>query len=350
MRNVELDINTLLRFSQDLLEAISVPTDAARVTAECLVEAEQRGLRSHGLLRLPIYMQAIESGDVDVNASPRIVTEFGAMVVLDGKNGLGQSAMSHAVELGMARVKTYGASVLAVRNSNHYGMGAFWTERLARNGYIAMLTSTTDAQVAPSGGHERVLGTNPLSLSFPSLGSEPMTVDMSTSAGAYGRVLAAANEETEIPEGWAVDSTGQSTTDPHSALNGALLPFGGHKGSSLAVGLEALAALPANGPFAFEGGSTESPDLRFNASHFLLTLNTSVLDDRAQMSSRLEKLRDTVRASADGDRVLAPGDIEHQARRKNSQTVTLSAATFDELNDTADSCNVERLQPIRSEP
>jgi len=331
------DAQELTALASQALQAVGAGDSEATIVAESLVAADVRGIHSHGLMRLPLYIEAVEHGGIVANAPMQWVNSSGATAKLDAASGFGQAAMDAAVVKAEEIAATHGVAVIAVENSTHYGAGAYWTDRLARKGLVSFLVSTTGVAVAPFGSAEKLLGTNPLSISFPT-GEQPVTADMATSAGAYGKIVQAAGAGTSIPEGWAIDSAGNPTTDPNEALGGSLLPFGGPKGSALAVLIELLAGAAAGGRFAHE-----TVDIWADRSSQMGTGALLIAFDPVQLNGsdtplhRAGGFREDLRKlqAAPGFRsVLAPGDLETAAAKAAGNDVPLPAhvsAAIDEV-------------------
>ncbi|MEU6698427.1 Ldh family oxidoreductase [Pseudonocardia sp. NPDC046786] len=335
----------LVAFAGRALTAVDVPADDAELVGDSLVAADRRGIGSHGLLRLPLYVRTIRAGGVTARARPRWLREHGATALLDADGGLGQVAMAVAVDRAAALAGTHGAAVVAVQGSSHYGAGGYWTDRLTDRGMAGLLTSTTGASVTPFGGARPVLGTNPLTVAVPSSGDGPLAVDMATSTGAYGKVVAARDEGREIPQGWAVAADGSPTTDPAAALGGALLPFGGPKGSGLSVLLEVLAAGLTGANYADQTiDMWIDPGSRMNAGHLLLAVDTAAFTGRAHTEARAADMQERVRAAGPpGGTVHAPGDPERAQQRRTGDRVPLAAPTVDQLDRMAAELRIEGL-------
>ena len=341
-------VDRLIEFSGRALQSAGVPEDDAALTARSLVQADRRGINSHGLLRLPLYVDAIQQGGITARPQMRWVKDTGSAALLDADGALGQVAMTRAVEYAAAHTTDRGVAAVAVQGSSHYGTGAFWTDQLTALGFLAILTSTTGPTVAPFGGVEKVFGTNPLTIAAPGSGTHPMTADLATSTGAYGKVIAAKNEGTEIPEGWAVDSSGAPTTDPLEAMAGALIPFGGHKGSAVSALLEAVAASLGTGTYAHETEDIWSnPGSRMNTGHLLITLDTGAFTGRQHTEDRVARLQDRIRKSGGDAVVLSPGDPEHSNEETNRETVTLPASTSQLLDQLANRLDLTPVPAAR---
>lgn len=340
-------VDDLMRFAAAVLESHGVPPADARLTARSLVEADQRGINSHGLLRLPLYSSALHQGGINPTPSMAWSGGGGSVGVLDADSALGQVAMQAAVDYVLEHGARNGIAAVAVHNSSHYGAGAFWSDQLAEAGFLSFITSSTGPVVAPHGGLEKVLGTNPLTLGAPSAGDWPLTADLATSNGAYGKVIAARNEGKPLPEGWAVDAQGDPTTDPVAAANGSMIPFGGHKGSSVAVLLEAFAASLTDATYAFETVDIWSnPASRMNNGHLLIGLDSSAFAGRNRTESRVNSLQEQVRLSGpDGRTVHSPGDPERLRQTENASHLTLAPSTAEQLATLASTLD---LTPVPS--
>lgn len=339
---VLVPVQDLLAFGAKALRATGVPHEDAELVSLTLAEADRRGIGSHGFLRLPLYVEALRAGGI--NPTPRLSwpRAVGATAVLDADAALGQVAMVAAVERAARLAREHGVAAVAVQNSTHYGAGAFWTDRLVGQGMVGIVTSTTGAAVTPFGGSEKVLGTNPLTIGAPSAGPSALTADLATSAGAYGKVVAARSAGTALPAGWAVDDEGNPTTDPAAALRGALLPFGGAKGSALSVLLEALSAALTTASYAHETEDIWADRAsRMNTGHLVIALDTDAFTGRRHTERRVAALQERVRGSAAAGRtVFAPGDVERAAAAESRDAVRLARSTVELLHDLAESLGI----------
>jgi L-2-hydroxycarboxylate dehydrogenase (NAD+) len=321
-------------FARRLLEAVGAREEDASITAQNLVFADRSGIASHGLLRLPLYAEAAAEGGINTSPRMRWIRQSPGGGLLDADGAFGQVAMREAVRFSIDELSRSACTVVAVQNSVHFGAGAFWVDKLAEHGFIAVASSTTGPAVAPFGGSGKVLGTNPLSIGMPTADGQSMTMDMATSTGAYGKVVSARNSNDALPEGWAVDAEGVPTTNPQQALDGALTAFGGHKGSGLSVALEGLSAALSQASYAHETVDIwVDPGSKMNVGHTLLAINPEYFGGTSHTRDRFTQLRNRVRAS--GDQVRAPGDIEALNRENHTQHIELSLSTVELLRDSA---------------
>lgn len=230
----------LHEFAIRVFETNGASNHNARIVADHLVEASLRGVDSHGVVRIPVYVQGIRDGEIDPKASPQVVRETASSAVVDGNKGFGQVAALCATEVAARKARTSGSSGVAARNLSHVGVLGYYGAILAREGLIGQAYTSGFPRVAPWGGKGKLLGTNPICYAFPVKGSDPIVIDVATTAVAGFKVIQAAKEGKPIPEGWAMDPEGAPTTDAKVAMEGSLMPMAGHKGYGLAVSAEIL--------------------------------------------------------------------------------------------------------------
>jgi (2R)-3-sulfolactate dehydrogenase (NADP+) len=227
----------------------------ARCVARALVAAEADGLKGHGLSRVASYAAQAKVGKVDGFAVPVVTRPRPALLAVDAANGFAFPAIAAALEALPAAVREQGLAAAAVRHSHHCGAAGHPVERLAESGLAALMFANTPAAIAPWGGARGLFGTNPIAFACPLPGRAPIVVDLSLSKVARGNILAARQRGERIPEGWALDSAGQPTTNPEAALRGTMLPLGDAKGTALALIVELLAAGLTGANFAAEASS-----------------------------------------------------------------------------------------------
>lgn len=224
-----------------LLENSGVPAELALVQSTVLVEAELRGVASHGILRTPRILRRIANGVTNPVTTGRQVWRASGFLEVDGERGLGPVVAKNAIDAISERALTTGIAVAAVSNSNHVGMLAWYAERVAENGQTLIGFSTSEALVHPWGGGTAMIGTNPITIGVPTENG-PFVMDTATSIVSMGKIHDYANRGQAIPEGWGVDASGASSTDPVAVKSGAISPFGGAKGYALGLAFELLVA------------------------------------------------------------------------------------------------------------
>jgi (2R)-3-sulfolactate dehydrogenase (NADP+) len=227
----------------------------AQSVARALIAAEADGLVGHGLSRLPTYLQMVKSGKIDGQAKPTATRPRPGVLAIDAANGFAYPAIDLAVSELPTIVRAQGIATAAIARSNHCGAAGLPCEALARQGLVALLFANTPSAMAPWGGRSPVFGTNPVAFAAPRDGHDPAVVDLALSKVARGPIAAANQRGETIPEGWALDSAGQPTTDAAKALSGTMIPLGDAKGAALAFMVEILAACLTGANLAFEASS-----------------------------------------------------------------------------------------------
>lgn len=325
--NVTVYPNELRRYGSAILSAAGLPEPAADIVAASLVDANLRGIDSHGVTRIPIYVERLRVGIVDPRPEIRVVSESGGALVVDGGNGMGAVVMTRAMEIALDRLDAQRSVSVAIRNSNHYASGAYYTAPALARGAAAFLYSNAPATMSPWGGSRRYLGTNPYTFAIPAGRYGSLVLDMATSVVARGKIILAAQRGEAIPEGWAVDTEGRPTTDAHAALAGSLMPFGGPKGYGIAMMVEVMAGVltGANiGPAV--GDLYENLQNPQNVGAFLQVLDISSFLPYEQFAARMEGFIDAVKATATGGQeVLLPGELEtRSAEARGADGIVLS--------------------------
>jgi (2R)-3-sulfolactate dehydrogenase (NADP+) len=227
----------------------------ARAVAKALVLAEADGIKSHGLIRLPLYAAQAKKGKVDGFATPSAKRTRPGVAVIDANNGFAYPAIDLALDLLPEMARASGIAAVGIGRSHHCGAAGHHAEKLADAGLVALFFANGPAAMAPWGGSRAVFGTNPIAFACPLPGRAPIVVDLSLSKVARGNVLAAAQKGQAIPEGWALDTDGKPTTDAKAALGGTMVPLGDAKGTALALMVELLAAGLTGSNFAAEASS-----------------------------------------------------------------------------------------------
>jgi (2R)-3-sulfolactate dehydrogenase (NADP+) len=303
---------------------------AAQSCAQALLLAEQDGLPSHGLSRLPFYLEQIGSGKVDARTTPEVVVE-GALVRVDARNGLAFAAIDAGLAPAMAVAKQLGIAALAIGHSHHFGVAGQPVERAARAGFLALALSNTPAAIAPWGGCTPLFGTNPIAFASPRLNAEPVVIDLSLSKVARGKVMLAKKAGAAIPTGWAFDREGADTTDPDAALAGSMAPMGDAKGAALALMVELLTAGLTGSHFGFQASSFfEAEGAAPGVAHLILLIDPSRFG--TAYLAHVERLFMAMLAQPG---VRLPGQRRVAERQQRSEFIYLQQDVIDSLKAAA---------------
>lgn len=297
----------LRELAEKALLAQRVTPSNARIQANLLIEAELRGLPSHGAQRLPRLVARLQAGLAHPTACGEARRTRPGVFTIDGECGLGPVVMMHTLEQLAEVMPEQGIALASIRNANHIGMLAYYAEAAAERGLIGIVLTTSEALVHPYGGTQAMLGTNPIAIGIPT-GAEPFILDLATSRVSMGKIHHHSLTDMTIPDDWAVDAQGQRTTDPEAAKTGAIAPFGDAKGYGLGLGVELLVAALAGSAFAPEVGGTLDATEMANKGDVIILIDPAAGEGSA---ARLAAYLDRLRASrpADPSRpVTVPGD------------------------------------------
>lgn len=329
----------LRRFATDVLTAAGMRRQNADVVAGVMVGADLLGVHSHGTTRLATYLDRVDAGVMALDPEMVLVRDRGATALLDAANGFGQLAASRAMVDAIERARAYGAGVVSVARSNHFGVAGHYVRAAAESGLVGIALTNASPAMPPFNGTRRLLGTNPIAIGVPSRHRPLAILDMSSTTVARGKIRRAFdNGETEIPAGWATDATGAPTTDPAAALAGNLAPLGGPKGAGLSLMIDLLAgSLSGTGPVGSVVGLPDSSAVS-GTGHLLIALDPEAFAG-ADLFDRLveQSLADvTDMDAADGERVYYPGLIEHEQReRAERDGIRLTDVDHDRLGALA---------------
>ncbi len=298
-----------------LFTTVGVPEEDARTAAEAAVNADIRGVASHGTARLLVYRERLQKGLIKAVPEIRITNGSPALVHLDGDNGLGQVVADKAAQIAAERAKEYGCCCVSTYHTNHMALLSHYGLKIARQGMLAYIMCNTPPFVAAAGSAEPAIGTNPICWCIP--GKEfPIVLDMAISP-ARGKIKNAAAAGKPIPEGWAIDKDGNPTTDAKAALEGVLLPIAGHKGYGIGVIVEIFSALLSGGAY---GSNMHHPlddyDHTPNCGNFIMALDPAKLLGQEDFLSRVDDyvrmVKSRRKASPDAE-ILFPGELEHRS-------------------------------------
>ncbi len=260
-------------------------------TALALVAAEASGLPSHGLARVPMYVAHLKAGRVMGNAVPAIVNQRASAVLIDAGNGFAFPACRLAISEAIERARATGIAIAAITNSHHSGMSAYHLDAVAAAGMVGLACSNSPAAMPAAGGKRPIFGTNPIAAIFPRSGAHPVSIDLSLSEVARGKLMVAAKKGEHIPLGWALDAEGNPTTDPKKGLEGSMLPMGGVKGAMLALMVELLVTSLTGAHFGAEADTFfEDEGNQPRLGQAFIVIDPGALGGTAVYAQRMEAL------------------------------------------------------------
>jgi L-2-hydroxycarboxylate dehydrogenase (NAD+) len=301
---------------------LGVPKDRAEITAEILQSADLRGVSSHGIIRLQTYYGSrLQKGLINPLANNEILRESPASISIDGKNGLGQVAGKDAMLRCIEKARTSGVAMVTVNNSNHYGIAGYYAMMPLEHDMIGISFTNAQPLVAPTFGKNRLLGTNPIAVAAPAFSEKPYVLDMATSIVPIGKVTVYDKAGEDLPQGWAVDSNGEGTTDPKKVLNGgALFPLGGpeilrgYKGYGLGLWVDIFSGVLSGAAF---GRNVANPNKASSANvgHFFTAMRLDAFRDPDEFKHDLDALFQqlkTAEKAVGQDRIYIHGEKEFE--------------------------------------
>jgi LDH2 family malate/lactate/ureidoglycolate dehydrogenase len=322
-----------------VLTRVDVPEPEAREITDNLVEADLRGVESHGVVRLPIHVERLAARATNPRPRVRIVRETPTSLLIDGDNGMGQLVGMRAMELAIGKAKQGLCVFASTRNSNHYGAAAYYAQMACPHDMIGFsFTIGGINHMVPWGGAEAMLGNNPFAIAMPAGAEKPVVLDMACSVAARGKIIVAAKEGTPIPSDWAVGPDGQPTTDAVEALKGFVQPVGGPKGYSLTLMIGLLSSMLSGAFFGSEVTHMyEDLERPQNIGHLFGVLPVALFEEldvyRTRMDKAIGEIRQARRAPG-VDRIYLPGEREHlwlAERRQNG--IPIGQGVLSELNE-----------------
>jgi len=332
----------LTDFAAAIMQAGGCRPDEARTVARRLVDANLVGHDSHGVIRVPKYLEWVRAGWLVPNQAPTIAFDSNALTIVDGNRGFGQVIGEYATRLGIAKAAQSGIAMIGLRNCGHLGRLGDWAEMAADAGQVSLhFLNTSGAQrVAPYGGSDRRLSTNPLAIGVPRADGPPAILDITTSTVAEGKLMVACNKGEKVPDGWIVDKHGKPTTNPQDFYDGgALLTIGAHKGSGLSILADLLAGAVTT------GRSSDPADTVLRNNMLSIFIAPATYDPDGYVAREAARLIEFVKASPPlvaGQPVLAPGDVERATRKTRlAEGIPLDDKTRADLAAAARGVGVE---------
>ena len=322
--------DALKNFVAEVLVKVGVSPADATVVGDVLVTSDLRGIESHGVARLEsYYVSRLRKGLMEPRPAVAIVRETPSSILLDAGNGLGHPVAKHAMEQVIAKAKTSGSAFGAVRNSNHYGIAGYYAMMALEHDLIGIASTNTVRYGAPTYGSDMLLGTNPFAYAIPAHNEPAFVLDFATTTVPRGKIEVYNRKEKPLNHGWAIDAEGHETTDPQTALKGALLPLGGfgvdnggHKGYGLGLLVEILCGVLSGGTFGLDLPLPSDGPKPGVISHFFGAIRIDAFRDiaafKADMDRELRTFKDSRKAPGQ-DRIYVACEIEHEKTLYNRE-------------------------------
>jgi L-2-hydroxycarboxylate dehydrogenase (NAD+) len=334
VKNVKITPEQELSLIIEMLTNLDVPNEEASIVAEVTLDADLKGFSSHGLGRFAQYVKGLEIGNIKPKSEIVVEKDYPATALINGNHGFGHVITYRAMEMAIKKAKETGIGMVGIHNSNHFGVAGYYSDMAIMEDLIGIVIANTEPAVAPIGGKEPILGTNPLAIGIPS-GSHYVSVDMATSASARGKLLEAKRRGEMIPENVALDENGRPTIDPCEALKGSILPFGAHKGYALAFMIEIMAGPLVNASYGKAVTGTANPEVKCTKGDLVAAIDPSKFVDMDDFKNDVDNFIAEVKSTPN---VFIPGDMEvRNVKRHQKEGIPLDDNLVKQLREiTAD--------------
>lgn len=319
--SMNIDVEGVRNLCIKILAGAGVPEPDAMAVADNLVQADLRGIGSHGISRMFAYCQRIQDHMINLDPDIRVIKETGSTLLVDGDNGLGAVVGIKTMDLCMKKAKESGMASCAVRNGNHFGFAAYYAMRALPQDMIGMAFTNAPPTMAPWGSITPLLGTNPFCYAIPAGRYRPIVLDSATSVVARGKISLAEIENRPIPESWAMDDQGRPTTNATEALKGTVLPFGSYKGSGISMMIDIFCALLGGAQFGGHIGNLyNNSETHQELGFFFSVIDIKSFSDPGIFKARIDQMIDEIKNSEKAygvDEIFVPGEIEFNNEAEN---------------------------------
>jgi len=336
----------LQNFTKEILVKNGVPDSDADIVAESLIFANLRGVDTHGVLRLKIYVDRIKAGGNNPTSSIKVVKDSPVSAVLDGDNSLGQVGGRRAMQFAIEKARNMGMGIVTIRNSNHYGTAGYYAMMALEEDMIGISFTNVLASMPPTGGRQPRTGNNPFAIVFPAEEEFPVVLDAASSLSSWGKVFIAAQKGEPLPEGCFLDKEGNPTIKPEDVFNGGmLLPIADYKGYGLALCIGIFTGLLSGGPFDID---VPHPNIHIatpgDNSFFMAAIRIDQFVPVEQFKKRMDEIIRLIKSTelaSGADRIYLPGEKEYEMEQQRRITgIPLSEEMIDELKSLAQEAGV----------
>ncbi len=343
LRRVRFD--DLRSFCQQSYMKAGVPEEEADVVANLVVTSDLRGIETHGVTRLPVYIRRIQKGYVRAECQLSYLKEKGPIAFAEAHGSIGHVVAYKAMKRAIEKATEYGIGWVSVKDSSHFGATGLYSMMALEKDFIGYVVSNSVPMMAPFGGRDRMIGNNPISYAFPTINYPAVVIDFSCSVVAAGKLTLARKKGEKIPLGWAVDKNGVPTEDPYEGNEGGgtLSPMGAHKGYGLAVAHEMLTSILTGGKWARDVKKLDEPGPQ-GTCHSFMALDPEVFCGREKFKQSMDLYIRSVKESGkakNAQEILMPGEPEFRTTSERLEKgIPLPPVTVDELTSLGQLLNV----------
>lgn len=340
-----LEEEKIINFSMECLKKVNIKEKDARIITETMLVADYRQIHSHGFLRLPIYIERIKKKFINVNPDIKNIQNNSSLSLMDGDYGPGQIVGTEAMKNSILKAKQNKLGLTIVKNSNHFGIAAYYASLAAKENMIGITISNSEPLMPAIGGAEKIIGNNPIAIAAPTK-NMPVLLDMALSNVPLGKILAAKSNGISVPKGWGVDKYGEETTNPDKIIDdGFLSPMAGPKGFGLALLTEIITGVISGGQYSKNIPLMYDLQDKQSLSHFMLALDPSFFMSFDDYLTRVEDLISIIKKSkksSNEEDLFIPGEIEFLKEKTNqNKGVPMNDNLIDELNKLAQSLELK---------
>jgi len=349
-RNISqrISFDDLKLFCKQAYLRVGVPYDEAEIVAGLLARSELRGIETHGVMRLPIYIQRLQKGYVRTVCKMTIIKDKGATTLIEAHGSLGHVVSYKAMEIAIKKAMEFGIGWVSVRDSGHFGVAGLFPMMAVERDLIGYVVTNTAPMVAPHGGRERIIGNNPLSFAFPADKYLPIVLDLSCSVVSSGKLILCRKKGEKIPLGWAFDKDGLPTEDPYEGYEGggSLAPIGGYKGYGMILVHEMLTSVLTGGKWTryIKSLYEEDPSGIQGTCHSFMAVDPECFTGRENFKKEMDRYIKSIKESAKAQNVteiLMPGEPEYRTEAERlKEGIPLAPATAKELVALAESLGI----------
>ena len=334
--NIQIDAEKSLII--EILKRMDVSEEDAKIVADVTADADLKGFTSHGIGRFPQYIRGLKAGTIKTDTEIVVERETVSTALINGNHRFGHVVASRGMELAIEKARETGIGLVGIHDSNHFGATGYYTDMALMEDMIGIAIANTEPAVAPLGGKEPIIGTNPIAIGMPS-NKNYVSVDMATSASARGKLIEAKRKGESIPENVALDADGNPTTDPEAALKGSILPFGAHKGYALSFMIELMAGPLVRAAFGKEVTGTAHPEEMCTKGDLIVAIDPSKFGDVETFKTDVDDFISEVKAPGN---IFIPGDMEvRNVKRYKEEGVSLDDKLLSQLKEIADEVSLD---------
>ena len=340
-----IDHNTLKSLVTSIFKKCDMSHNHAKTVSESLINADLRGIHSHGIIRVPEYVKKLREDGVNPKSNPVIISKFGGAIRVNGKNSMGQIGSKFSMMEAIKAANKNGISFVSLEGSNHCGTLDWYTLMASKKNLIGIAGTNALPTMAPWGGKDKIVGLNPISISFPGIKNHDLVIDTALGQTSHGKIRIYSQKNEKIPDGWAFNSNGLPTIDPNEAINGLIQPIGGFKGIGLAMMVGMLSTLLSNAQYGNNSGNMIDGAKPGADGQFFIAININAFIDLETYESKISTIIKEFKASSIADgfkQVYLPGEIENELMNKNLESgIPINNKSIKDLKSTMEQLNLK---------